>query len=344
MNFICSSKENSIFNKVYICIILYFLVNANSQVFAADDCKPQAHGSQCQNVNFTCSYDSRGWCISHCRGTCAPKGGYCWIECSCDNQATCPECDEPPDDEDTPGPPPPPPDTFTPTFTPTSTPTPTPTPCTGDIGGYVWNDVNMNGVWENETEPGVNDIHVLLLDGEGSSILPSTCVLGSTDNRLASGYQCGYWPVSITGGDPRQGVEIPAGNPYYAGGINPGYMRYEHIWNPVVEANAPAEQIAAIRKRLPDLQPRPDIDFTNKYLYSRFSGYWEFQNLALGTYRVRVLTSIWQQENWGMYKIDNRFYFPYPRPLQFTAPEYRELDITLLHCGTVMRMPNIQAN
>ncbi len=248
-------------------------------------------------------------------------------------------------------------------------PTAVSTPCVVDIGGYVFNDVNMDGVWQNDTEPGVNDVHVLLENWDGAPLLPLGCIDKNKNGRIDAltyneALHSHFFPVAITGGDPwvinKPSVSpsatpvatectlcdpiitpfptyapFAAGTPYWAGGVNPGPLRNQNIWNPVVLAAAPASQVSAIRSRLPDLSPRVDIDFTGKYLYSRLSGYYEFQNLPLGSYKARILTSIEQQEEWGMYKIDNRFYFPFPRPLQFTAPEYREIDLVVTRCANL---------
>ncbi|MEI6221948.1 MAG: hypothetical protein WCP97_04215 [bacterium] len=248
--------------------------------------------SRCTNPNgnFTsCSPGCDG-------GPCKPNGAGFGNNCASNSVQCCQSCGSASTPTFTP--------VFTLTFTPTNTPTVTPTPSStptntpcaspaADIAGYVYNDVNRDGVWQYWVEPGVNDVEVLLRNGDGSDVIPKTC--GVTQPPCACATPCAggprgteridtveeaayykFYPVAITGGDPRSLTPFitpfvtpdPLG--YYAGGLAPttlttGYnsnatldKTLAFVPNPVTKVGSPTIPVpSGFPARFPDLGNGP---------------------------------------------------------------------------------------
>jgi uncharacterized repeat protein (TIGR01451 family) len=90
--------------------------------------------------------------------------------------------------------------TLTPTETPTATNTPTPTPVRGEIGNYVWEDSNDNGL-QDAGEPVISAAYVQLLNCTQSTVAYSTTTTNNQGNYLFSNlisrcYRVKFYPVS----------------------------------------------------------------------------------------------------------------------------------------------------
>jgi hypothetical protein len=76
------------------------------------------------------------------------------------------------------------------------------TPCTGEIGDFVWEDLNGNGL-QDAGEPGIAGVTVNLLDGGGATI--GTAVTDASGFYLFSGLCAGDYTVDV------DGTTVPAG-------------------------------------------------------------------------------------------------------------------------------------
>lgn len=90
--------------------------------------------------------------------------------------------------------------TLTPTETPTATNTPTPTPVRGEIGNYVWEDSNDNGL-QDAGEPVISAAYVQLLNCTQSTVAYSTTTTNNQGSYLFSNlisrcYRVKFYPVS----------------------------------------------------------------------------------------------------------------------------------------------------
>jgi hypothetical protein len=223
------------------------------------------------------------------------------------------------------------------------------------IGGYVWNDVNRDGVWQYWVEPGVNDVEVLIRNGDGSDIAPLFCAGASgpaqcTPTPISNCQQCPSWldddrvnhpdeanfynfyPISVTGGDPHLTPNPPY---YYAGGFAPGTPIYPYIPNPVVLHDSGLSNPERFRDLGTVWPPSEYMVETATpvfpYLYSMKSGYFEFQHMPAGNYQLVLLNTIELLETYSLYQDfrDYLLHFDYPFNLELTAPETRYLDVVL---------------
>ncbi len=90
--------------------------------------------------------------------------------------------------------------TLTPSPTPTETNTPTPTPALGEIGNYVWEDSNDNGL-QDAGEPSISAANVQLLNCTQNTVAYSTTNTNNQglylfSNLISRCYRVKFYPVS----------------------------------------------------------------------------------------------------------------------------------------------------